>query len=328
MFHVRLPALAFASVSLLSISFAPAATVLEDFATDPAMRGWGTVGDASLLSWNSANQNLEVTWDSSQSNSFYCLPLGTVLAATDEFAFAFDLRLSDLTAGYDPAKPYSFELAIGLINLAQASATNFLRGSGSGTPNLLEFDYFPDDGSGFFSLDATMSDTNAQMQFFYANVALGIGDTYRISIHHGAGNSTVESVVTQNGAPFCELTNAFPSSSFSDFRLDHFAVCSYSDAGQDPLFSGSVYAHGVVDNVSLTLPPPPVSIVIGGPTAAGWQVTCLSQTNWLYALERTVDLQIWSVVSPAVAGTGTTLALADPNPPNGSAMYRIKAARP
>src|SRR2546423_1029749 len=42
----------------------------EDFSQDPAMHGWNIFGETNLFHWNSANQKLDVTWDSSKGNSY------------------------------------------------------------------------------------------------------------------------------------------------------------------------------------------------------------------------------------------------------------------
>src|SRR5437879_3426245 len=89
------------------------ATFREDFSSDPAVRGWNVFGQTNLFHWNSTNQNLEATWDSSQVNSFFYRPLGTVLTKDDDFGLAFDLRLSDIAVAVNREKPSTFELAVG-----------------------------------------------------------------------------------------------------------------------------------------------------------------------------------------------------------------------
>jgi len=42
-----------------------AAVFHEDFSADPQGRGWQIFGNANLFHWNSADQDLEVAWDSS-----------------------------------------------------------------------------------------------------------------------------------------------------------------------------------------------------------------------------------------------------------------------
>jgi hypothetical protein len=107
-----------------------AATITESFSSDPIARGWKTFGDHSLFAWNATNQNLAVTWDSSRSNSYFYLPLGTVLSKSDDFSFAFDLRLSDIAIGLSSNKPCTFQIAIGLLNSQSATKTNFYVGTG------------------------------------------------------------------------------------------------------------------------------------------------------------------------------------------------------
>ena len=107
-----------------------AAGFQEDFASEPAARGWRVFGEASLFRWSSSNQALDVTWDSSRPNSYFHRPLGTILGKNDDFSLAFDLRLSDIAVAVNSNKTATFELAIGLLNLASATSTNFLRGTG------------------------------------------------------------------------------------------------------------------------------------------------------------------------------------------------------
>ena len=73
---VRFCTLALASSLVLPIFNSPADTILEDFSSDPATRGWRAVGQTNLFAWNATNQDLEVTWDSSQTNSYFCKALG------------------------------------------------------------------------------------------------------------------------------------------------------------------------------------------------------------------------------------------------------------
>src|ERR1017187_10525384 len=60
MLRVRLSVLAVASLSVVCAS--RAATIVEDFSTNPQTNGWQVFGDTNLFYWNSTNQNLEVTW--------------------------------------------------------------------------------------------------------------------------------------------------------------------------------------------------------------------------------------------------------------------------
>jgi len=138
-----------------------AVTFQEDFASDPLTRNWWAYGDGSLFRWNATNGVLEVTWDSSRPNSYFALPLDTVVSRADDFSFGFDLRLWDITIGTSPGKPFTFQLAVGLNNLAQATSTNFLRGTGTDSPNLAEFDYFPDSGFGA-TISPTVISSNIQ----------------------------------------------------------------------------------------------------------------------------------------------------------------------
>jgi len=320
---------------LLSLS-TTAATITEDFSTDPAQRGWRTFGDPSLYHWNPTNHHLEVTWDSSRTNSFFYLPLGTILARNDNFSFSFDLRLSDIRLGNTPGKSNEFEIAVGLINYHNATNSKAFRGAGVsstyGVHNLVEFDYFPDAGFGDTFASTMVSSNNG---FAFAHnfpLTLSLGDTFHITMSYSASNQVLHTSATRNGAPFSPLMDIALAdfTEFSDFRVDSFALISYSDAIQTgpPAFYGSILAHGVLDNVQLVLPPPPLGKLGLMRTNSAWACWFSTSTNWVYTLESSVDVSLWSTASPSVIGTGGTMRLTNSNAPGTRTFYRVRAERP
>ncbi|MCX6902046.1 MAG: hypothetical protein NTW03_00925 [Verrucomicrobia bacterium] len=116
------------------------AVMAEDFSSDPATRGWRMWGDPSLFHWNADSQRLEVTWDSSRPNSYCFRLLEVPLSQSDDFSINFDLRFSDIAGGVRTGKPGPFEIALGLINKANATNTTFARGRVGKFPNLCEFE--------------------------------------------------------------------------------------------------------------------------------------------------------------------------------------------
>ncbi|MCS7336657.1 MAG: hypothetical protein NZ739_00240 [Verrucomicrobiae bacterium] len=293
-------------------------TFVEDFATDPRTRGWQIHGDPSLFSWDSTNQVLEVTWDSSRPNSYFYRPLGTVLCLADEFALEFDLRLHSVEVS-----GWGFEIALGFFNLEDAMDPDFKRGTGTDSPNLFEFDYFPDVGFGPW-LTATMTDMRSAFAFWSASAPLELGTDYRVRLYHAAGTTNIEAAVFTNGQLYARLSYPWVATDFGDFRLNAFSVSSYNEAGS----GGSIRARGVVDNLVITIPPPPVQDLSWAFVNGAWQMQFLSQTNWVYTLERTQDFVTWTAVSGGVPGTGSILSLLDTDPPAERAFYRVRAYRP
>lgn len=322
--------LALASLSTLLVHYSPAATIQEDFATDPARNGWRVFGDTNLFAWDSLNQELHVTWDSAQTNSYFYHSLGTVLAKDDDFALEFDIRLSDIATN---AKSGPFEIAAGLLNLADATSTNFWRGSGvdavHGPINLVELDYFP---AGYYpgfgdvapSFSPTLISSNNGFASGFDLFELTTNDLFHIRLTYTGTNQTLSTVITRNGTPFGPIADVVLDTNFTDFRVDTIAVCSYSDIGDD---YDSVLGHGTVDNLVVTTPPPPVSTVTGSLGNGHWQVQFTSRTNWLYTLERTVDFQSWTQLTPSLSGNAGSLFLQDTNPPAAKAFYRVQAER-
>ena len=314
MLKVRLSVLALAGFSVVSASHA--VTVVEDFSTNPLTRGWQVFGDSSLFRWDSTSHNLAVKWDSSQTNSYFYRSLGTILTTNDDFSVEFDLQLADAVT-----ENYGSELAIGFLHLADATGTNFLR-SGGTSPNVAEFDYFPPSLIAP-SIDATLIDASNNFRFVFEMVSLNPGTTYHVRLTHTAGTPVISGQVFTNGQLYTLLPRSYGAIA-SDFRLDVLAISSYQDDG----YGDSLLAHGTVDNLVLTVPPPPVENITGKFTKGFWQGQFSSYTNWLYTLERTGDFRTWAEASGSVLGTGASLTLSDTNPPADKAFYRVRAARP
>jgi hypothetical protein len=321
MLKFRLLALALAGASIIT---ARGDTVItENFSSDPLRNGWNVFGDANLFQWDSTNQDLRVTWDSSQVNSYFYHPLGTILATNDAFSVAFDLALSDATA------TGTFEVAVGLLNFSDATNADFSRPLGS-TPNLFEFDYFPNGGYGP-TIAATLTDTNVSttnmddFYFVYDDLPLALGVTYHINLAHAAGHPTISGEVLTNGQLYTSLPKVY-AGPIADFRIDTVSVTSYSAAGDTN--GDSLLAHGTVGNMVIALPPPSIQNVTGAFSNGVWQVQFSSQSDWLYTLERTTDFRLWTSLSPITPGNATHLILQDTNPPANKAFYRVSASRP
>src|ERR1041385_719942 len=302
--------------------------ITNDFSIDPAARGWQAFGSTNLFHWDLTNQNLRVTWDSAQPNSYFHLPIGAVLTTNDDFAFSFDLLLADIAVGVNPDKPYSFQVAVGFLNWQDATNNNLQRGSGidavHGPRNLAEFDYFPDSGFGATVSPTMVSSSNEFASGFDFPLEIDPGHLFHIALSYTAATRKLATTMTRDGQPFGPIQDVIAGASFAGFRLDQFSISSYSDAGAD----GSLLAHGVIDNVILTLPPPPIAYAAGRFVGGHWQVEFIGRSGWAYSIERTTDLHTWAPVTSPTAGTGGTMMLEDTAPPAGNAFYRVKAERP
>jgi len=319
-----------------------ATTVTQDFAGNPMTNGWSVFGDTSLFVWDSTNQNLRVTWDSTRSNSYFFHSLGTAVTRHDDFSFGFDLHLTDITSGVEPGKTGPLQLGFGFLNYTNATATNFIRGAFGSAPNVAGFDYY---AWGFFDFGGTIFESPAATtpafisgvnSFAYSpvivasyNNELPTNENVRVTMSYTASNQTVAITVLTNGQPTTQLPDLVLNSAngfadTDDFYVDMFAISSYSSSGDD---YNSILAHGTVDNVVVTLPPS-VQSLTGGFSNGVWQVEFTSRSNWLYRLERTVDFTDWTNASSTVSGNASRLFLQDTSPPFDRALYRVRAARP
>jgi len=344
MLRIRLSVLALAGLCVVSAS--RAATLVEDFSTNPQAGGWQEFGDTNLFNWNSTNGTLEVTWDSTHSNSYFYHPLGLQLTRYDDYSIEFDLRLSDIASGVEPGKTGPLQIGIGLLNLAQATSTNFMRGAYGGAPNVAEFDYYTDgfyeDGGVIYPAPAStvpsfIPGTNPH---HYAPVFVSVyetelptNQTVHIRLAYAGGDQTALLSVTTNGGPFSQLTPLILSDSGNSqftstdtFHVDTFSISSYSSAG-DPF--DSVLARGTVDNLTVTAQLQPISRLTGGLDASGfWVAQFFAHSNWSYTLERSDDLHSWGPASSATLGSDGFMTLQDTNAVSGMAFYRVHAKQP
>lgn len=314
---------------LFLCSFVRAGTITENFSTDPLQNGWAVFGDTNLFQWNAANENLDVTWDSSQSNSYFYHPLGTTLGKADAFSVDFDIQLNDLHW------TNTFQLAVGLLNFTNATDPGFSRPQGY-SPNIFEFDYFPDSGDGFGdpNIAASMTDAAAitnfpDFYFVYDTLPMTMGVTYHVTVTHAAGDGVITGTVFTNGQVYTTMPIVGNTGGevIGDFALDTVCVINYSGAGQDPSFAGSILAHGTVDNFVVTLPPP-VRNLAGTLSNNVWQVQFNTYSNWVYTLQRSTDLSSWNDASMSIAGSGDTMSLSDTNALANHAFYRVRSQQP
>jgi hypothetical protein len=333
----KIRSLAVASVFALAALRAGAAVITESFTNDPALDGWRAFGDTNLFQWAATNQVLAVTWDSAQPNSYFYHPLGATLSRTNNFMLAFTFQLHDIAAGLEPDYPQSLQIAIGLLNFAEATNDGFTISTGWQAPDLVEFDYFP--AFDIYNSSVTtpiISSLNAFANIgFTFPLVLAPGAQYRAEMTYTADTTTLHTTLTSNGVPVGPIQDTTLPDSFDDFSVDTFSINSYSQAGQDTsvhtnsdgttiIYAGSVLAHGTVGKMSFGNPLPVTQILHFAP--GGIQFS--STTNWVYTLERTADLQTWTGVTPPTPGAAEAMTLTDTNPPSAQAFYRVRVDLP
>lgn len=291
-----------------------------NFSSNPLQNGWQEIGNTNLFAWDSTNEVVDVTWDSTNANSYFYLPLETTLRRDDDFTMAFDLELNQAQA-----EGFGFQTAIGLFNLSEATNADFQRSTGANSPDLVEFDYFPDVGFGptvwplFVDTNSTFNYNNTND---YAIYAPNLNDWYHVVMTYSASSQKMVTTMT-NFEGTSGITIVDPlMPTFTDFRVNTFSISSYQDDG----LGDSISAQGEVSNVVLTLPPV-VRHMSDACSNGESQVQFVSYANWDYMLERSTDLASWQEISPCVAGSGDVMTLSDTNAPAGKAFYRVFASQ-
>ncbi|MDX1953496.1 MAG: hypothetical protein SFY81_15080 [Verrucomicrobiota bacterium] len=308
------------------------ATLVELFQQFPGTNQWGSYGDKSLFGWNTNSGKLEVTWDSRKPNSYFHIPLQTVITRSNDFSLKFALTIHSMEIGVDPAKPNTFQIAIGFIQWANATRTNFYRGTGvnalQGPRSIVEFSYFPDSGFGE-TFAPTIASSDNQIVFSDNHpLPWTLEDLFEIQMSFDSGTQTLRTTVLRNGEPYSldgetALKPLVYPGHFADFQADTFAIASYSDSGQDPRFAGSILAQGSIDDIEINLPEPALKDIQVEFQNGKWRVFFLSKTEYVYHLERSSNLLEWSEISRK-NGSGSILSIEDAEGGN-AAFYRVRA---
>ena len=303
-------------------------TFVESFESDPAGRGWQHWGDPSLFIWEPSSEALVATWDSSRPNSYFAWPLHQVLTREDDFQVSLDLRPSSIQGGNDPEMPGPFEMAFGFLNLSDALSGGFVRGNGTDSPNLVEWNYFPDTGLRATIASALVATNGHFESAFTLDLELEVGALYHIELIYSAKSHTLRILMSRNGVSVEGIRELVMSPRFGDFRVNAFAVSSYSGVGQDPVYPGSIFAQAQIDNIVLQLPERSNLRLQGNWQAGIWSVNFQGAVGWKYQLERSRELRGWEPVGLPLEGRDASLILQDLQPNLGGGFYRITAARP
>ena len=290
----------------------------EDFSVDPLVSSWVVHGDESLFEWNAEAGVLAVTWDSEKPNSSFYRPLGLVLTEADAFAFTFDIALDEVKAGHLDGQPYTFEVAVGLVDIESAMADGFSRGTGSDSPNLVEWNYFPDTGFGATVSPAIASGKSQFAAGFTFPAALAAGEKYSVRMEYDPGERALKTFMHENIKAWKEIQSVKLQDDFSGFAVDAFSISSYTAKGTE----SSLFATGTVDNLAIAVDRSKPRIVGARLIEGQWRARTFGFAAADYLLERYADLHDWQPVGNGVLSDVFYLRLIDEEPPDGVGFYR------
>ena len=291
----------------------------EDFSVDPLVSSWVVHGDESLFEWNAEAGVLAVTWDSEKPNSSFYRPLGLVLTEADAFAFKFDIALDEVKVGHLDGQPYTFEVAVGLVDIESAKGDGLSRGTGSDSPNLVEWNYFPDTGFGATVSPAIASGKSQFAAGFTFPAELAAGEKYSVRMEYDPGERTLKTFMLENSKAWKGIQSVKLQDDFSGFAVDAFSISSYTAKGTE----SSLFASGTVDNLAIAVDRSQPRIVGARLIDGQWRARTFGFATADYLLERSADLHDWQPVGNGVRSDGFYLRLIDEETLDGGWFYRL-----
>ncbi|MED5381755.1 MAG: hypothetical protein VYC47_04220, partial [Verrucomicrobiota bacterium] len=220
---------------------------IDDFSADPLANGWAVHGDESLFDWDAEAGALSVTWDSERPNSLFHRPLGLTLTEGDAFAFTFDITLDEVKGGHRDGQPYTFEVALGLLNIGSAKADGFNRGTGTDSPNLVEWNYFPDTGFGATVSPAIASANSQFAAGFTFPAEMALGKIYSVRMEYDPAARELSTAMLENAKAWNAVKTVRLPDDLAGFAVDCFSISSYTGKGSE----SSLLAAGRIDNVAV-----------------------------------------------------------------------------
>lgn len=298
----------------------------ETFETGPSARGWEVTGATNLFVWRPDAGDLQVTWNSANANSYFRRALPVPVSATNDLVFSFSLRLESAAGGVHPGRPGPFQIALGLQRRAAANQPGFLRGTAKDSPDLVEWNWFPDTGFGATVSPVIVSTAGSFFPAFTLQELIP-GVSYTVTVEWNSAGRLLRAVLDSGGDRIPVVSEvSFPADA-GDFAVDAFAIASYSDAGQTPPeFAGSLLATGLVDNVSLWVARPAGPRLALARSGSGWRVSWTGWPGWTYRVEGTDDPSRWSTVGEVTASSPGPVFVDDPRPAGHARFYRVVAS--
>ena len=290
----------------------------ETFATDPLAKGWEIHGDRSLFSWDAEAEALRVTWDSEKPNSYFYRPLGQALTEVDSFAFTFQIRLGEVKAGHLEGQPYTFEIALGLLNSEAAASTTFNRGTGTDSPNLVEWDYFPDTGFGATISPAIASDKSQFAAGFTFPAEMEVGKRYTIRMEFDGVKRLLKTDMLEDGKKWKTIAEVVMKNAMSGFSVDAFSISNYGAKGSE----SSLFAVGWVDEIAVAVQRSKPRWVRSKNEHGRWATKAfVFGDGW--SVEQAEDFRQWKALDGAIKSDHFFLHLFDADPVKGNRFYRL-----
>lgn len=214
-----------------------------------ANSAWKFEGDDSLFSITESNHGLLFQWNTEKPNSGIYFPLGFILDERSRFKASVHFRLRSLNLDFVPGSFYGFQLALGFIDSRQVFKENYRRGTGVNSPDLYEWNYFPDTGFG-----ATISPTivDSESKFFPTfnfPIEVPLGEVVEVTLEYVGDERAMYSTlkVGKSEVQAMEAVRLPVDGSFSGNEIDAFSITSYRDFDE----MGRLVADGEILDVSI-----------------------------------------------------------------------------
>jgi len=223
--------------------------------TSEVLSPWKFFGNTELIQPpQSSEKSVIFNWNTESANSALFIPIGYKINQQSDFKISTVFELTSLNIEFTPGSFYGFEIAFGLFDSSQVLKDTYIRGSGVDSPDLVEWDYFPDTGFGG-TISPTIVDQDSDFfPTFNFPIELPIGKDIRVDLVFDSSDMILKSSLEFNESVIeMEPVKLSDQDTFDGFDLDSAGFVSYKDYDDN----GVLTTEAKIKSFSLSWTPSP-----------------------------------------------------------------------
>ena len=253
-------------------------------------------------------------WDSEKQTSSLFFPFGRQLSHEVDFSASVVFQLRSLDIEFDPGSFYGFQLSLGFFNSERVFLESYRRITGSDSPDLVEWDFFPDTGFGA-TISPTIVDSASQFfPTFNFPIDLPVDEDIEVTLEYVSEFRELRSTLRAGEGELRAMeTVKLPGpddDSFAGFMVDSFGFTSFRDFDDSGSFSAE--AQIIQTNISWSAGAPSISGHLK-PARLSWNedqshlkisIPQAGDTSHLVRLWRSTNMRDWHLDESRLSAPG------------------------
>ena len=194
-----------------------------------------------------------------------------------------------------------------------------MRGTGTDSPNLVEWDYFPDTGFGATVSPALASSKSEFSAGFTFPAELTKGKVYTVRMGYDGSTGVLKTEMLEEGKPWKTIAEVKRKNAHAGFLVDTFSISNFTAKGSE----SSLFATGTIDELAIATSRSGPSFVDVHLDEGQWRARAFVVAPDDWQLQRSGDLRDWKSLDAVQKPSQFFLRFTDPEPVGRNQFYRI-----